>query len=73
MNINDLITTLSQYAINDHGKPGEILFYDATNQVYLKPVETDWSSEEGIEEDQYFGCGCISGITLHLAVDKENI
>ena len=72
MTINDLIAYLGEYAINDHGKPGEISFYDANNDRYLKPVETEWSNEHGIETDHYIGCRCISGVTIHLAVDKEN-
>jgi len=65
MKIKKLIEYLQKYEINDHGKDSDIYFWDIEKQCELILLPQD-SDDPGIEHDHYFGCGCISGVTINL-------
>lgn len=69
MTVNELITYLSEYAINDHGRESEIDFYNVDNEQWMELMPQD-DDDPGVEHDHYGGCGCISGFTINLKVKK---
>jgi len=70
MTVNQLITYLSEYAINDHGRESEIDFYNMNTEEYMELMPQDDCDDPGIEHNHYGGCGCIMGFTLNLRMKK---
>jgi hypothetical protein len=70
MTVNELITYLSEYAIDDHGQESDIDFYDMNNEQYMELMPQDDCYYPGIEHNHYGGCGCISGVTLNLRMKR---
>jgi len=71
MKTKDFIKYLQEYEIDDHGRESDIGFYDVENDRWLE-LTPQSSNEPGIEHNHYMGCGCISGFTINLMMEKEN-
>jgi hypothetical protein len=71
MTIKEFIKKIEQYAIDDHGKEAEIIFWDMENNCELKINNQQDSRHPGIETTHYWGCQCISDITINLRKNNE--
>ena len=59
MKLKELLNILNEEGlINDHGKDVEVLFYNDTEDTYMKLSEVSF--------DRYGGCGCFDGFTIKL-------